>query len=49
MTLSLGFAVPFAFIQAPTTTTTTVAHCDEDQPCWDCATMGNLICGPVTR
>jgi hypothetical protein len=21
-------------------------RCEEDQPCWDCATMGNLICGP---
>jgi hypothetical protein len=20
--------------------------CAEDDPCWDCATMGNLICGP---
>jgi hypothetical protein len=22
------------------------AACMEDMPCWDCATMGNLICGP---
>ncbi len=21
------------------------ARCEEDQPCWDCHTMGNLICG----
>ena len=21
--------------------------CREDMPCWDCATMGNRICGPV--
>jgi hypothetical protein len=21
--------------------------CAEDDPCWDCATMGNLTCGPV--
>lgn len=27
----------------PTTTT-----CQEDMPCWDCATMGNLVCGPIT-
>lgn len=20
-------------------------HCEEDEPCWDCATMGNRICG----
>lgn len=22
-------------------------HCAEDDPCWDCSTMGNRICGPV--
>lgn len=22
-------------------------RCEEDQPCWNCATMGNHICGPV--
>jgi len=21
--------------------------CQEDEACWDCATMGNRICGPV--
>lgn len=21
--------------------------CEEDEPCWDCSTMGNGICGPV--
>ncbi|AEJ95733.1 hypothetical protein FDI64_gp59 [Mycobacterium phage Zemanar] len=21
-------------------------QCEEDQPCWDCTTMGNRICGP---
>lgn len=21
--------------------------CAEDDPCWDCATMGNRICGPI--
>lgn len=20
--------------------------CEEDQPCWDCHTMGNKVCGP---
>ncbi len=32
-----------------TTTTTTVPDvqtCFEDEPCWDCETMGNKICGP---
>lgn len=23
------------------------APCVEDEPCWDCETMGNLICGPA--
>lgn len=34
---------------ATTTTTTTVppAVCHEDEPCWDCETMGNRICGPT--
>lgn len=22
-------------------------RCDEDEPCWDCETMGNRICGPI--
>jgi hypothetical protein len=22
--------------------------CEEDMPCWDCKTMGNKICGPIT-
>lgn len=25
----------------------TPAPCEEDEPCWDCKTMGNHICGPV--
>lgn len=24
-----------------------VAACQEDDPCWDCRTMGNLVCGPL--
>lgn len=23
-------------------------HCAEDEPCWDCHTMGNHLCGPTT-
>lgn len=26
-----------------------VTACMEDEPCWDCSTMGNLICGPITQ
>ena len=22
------------------------ARCEEDEPCWDCRTMGNMKCGP---
>lgn len=22
-------------------------QCEEDQPCWDCKTMGNGVCGPL--
>lgn len=29
---------------SPTQVTTT---CQEDQPCWDCETMGNGVCGPA--
>lgn len=25
----------------------TVAPCQEDEPCWNCHTMGNRICGPA--
>lgn len=25
-----------------------VVDCMEDEPCWDCATMGNKVCGPIT-
>jgi hypothetical protein len=23
-----------------------VTPCQEDQPCWDCSTHGNKVCGP---
>lgn len=40
----------------PMTQATEVAHtapttqptCEEDEPCWDCHTMGNRVCGPAT-
>lgn len=22
------------------------SRCEEDEPCWNCATMGNKVCGP---
>jgi hypothetical protein len=34
-----------ALSQAPETPPTQAPRCEEDMPCWDCHTMGNLICG----
>lgn len=31
----------------PTTFTPPATPCHEDDPCWNCATMGNHICGPT--
>jgi hypothetical protein len=27
--------------------TTRAPSCFEDEPCWNCSTMGNRVCGPV--
>lgn len=32
----------------PRTLPTPAPHCQEDEPCWDCRTMGNLTCGVET-
>lgn len=32
----------------PPVPSTTAPPCQEDQPCWNCATMGNGICGTTT-
>lgn len=29
----------------PEDITSDLSVCEEDMPCWDCETMGNLICG----
>lgn len=29
-----------------TTTNHPDERCHEDDPCWDCSTMGNRVCGP---
>lgn len=31
------------------TTSEAPIRCEEDMPCWDCATMGNLQCGPIAQ
>lgn len=30
---------------SPSTTVPTTSPCEEDEPCWDCTSMGNRICG----
>lgn len=39
--------VPASLVPTTTTVVTTVP-CQEDDPCWDCTTMGNLQCGTTT-
>ncbi len=34
-------------VSPPTEEPPVVATCQEDEPCWDCETMGNRICGPT--
>jgi LPXTG-motif cell wall-anchored protein len=41
-------APPTTVPETTTPPTTVVDECLEDEPCWDCETMGNKICGPVT-
>lgn len=37
---------PFTTQQAQPLVDEPPAECQEDEPCWDCQTMGNRICGP---
>ncbi len=41
-----GDAPPSPASQPPAVSTAPPPRCEEDQPCWDCATMGNRQCGP---
>lgn len=43
LALVLGGCSPAS---GPAQPTQSVAACQEDQPCWDCSTMGNRQCGP---
>jgi hypothetical protein len=56
--LTLGtFTPPYEGVAAPTPTAASTfvlpepllaaATCTEDEPCWDCESMGNLICGTM--
>lgn len=43
-----GVAAPTPTASAPFTLPPVLAaavQCEEDEPCWDCESMGNLICG----
>jgi hypothetical protein len=42
--VSMECAPPPTTTTPPDTTTTTTPICHEDEPCWDCETMGNQIC-----
>lgn len=35
--------------KAPAKAKAKAVRCEEDQPCWNCATMGNFICGPTAK
>lgn len=41
-------AVPDQPAPAPPAVTAP-APCQEDDPCWDCSTMGNHLCGPAVE
>lgn len=51
--LVLTFAILLAASGCPQETPapgpTQKAGCNEDQPCWNCKTMGNKRCGPLDR
>lgn len=36
-------------VHAGTHTVALSTTCEEDQPCWDCETMGNRLCGTGQR
>lgn len=35
-------------VVAPIPAEPPTVDCQEDEPCWDCSTMGNGVCGPLT-
>lgn len=47
--LTIGAATPTGVgTPTPPPITVTSTTCQEDEPCWDCETMGNLICGTTS-
>lgn len=52
--LVIALRVSFSYVDtgtpvpsATTSTVTTRDACQEDEPCWDCSTMGNRVCGVI--
>ncbi len=45
----LGAALLAAALTSGCTSAGTSATIQEDEPGWDCKTMGNMICGPVSN
>jgi hypothetical protein len=44
--LALALAACQPTDEPTTEETTTTTECFEDMPCFDCDTMGNMVCGP---
>lgn len=44
--LSGGYSLPEP-VQPASEPVSQAPVCQEDEPCWDCETMGNRVCGPV--
>lgn len=45
----VGWALAQVTTPDPPRARPAVVRCAEDDPCWDCHTMGNRRCGPDTR
>ncbi len=46
LAVGAGASDPAPYVLAPVAQPAPVA-CQEDDPCWDCSTMGNGICGAI--
>lgn len=44
--LAILIALIGILVLASPATGSAPTRCAEDDPCWNCHTMGNLICGP---
>jgi hypothetical protein len=46
--LALWFSGPEPATDPDLGLKTVATVCEEDMSCWDCATMGNMVCGDVS-